>query len=35
MYEAFKILWNVETSTVTERQAEVTKNYHKNSTMKD
>jgi len=28
MYEAFKILWDVETSTVTERQAEATKNYH-------
>jgi hypothetical protein len=35
MYEALKMLWNVETSTVTERQAEVTQNYHNNSTMKD
>jgi len=28
MYEVFKMLWNVETSTVTERQAEATKNYN-------
>jgi hypothetical protein len=35
MCEAFKMLWNAETSTVTERQDEGTKNYHKNTTMKD